>query len=64
MLLLTAGSGTTWKQMGITLAALLHRPEVLEEIRQDRELVKAAVEESVRWNATDPMFSRWVHARL
>ena len=27
-LLLAAGSGTTWKQMGITLAALLLRPEL------------------------------------
>jgi len=60
LLLLTAGSGTTWKQMGITLAALLERPDVLRAVRDDRELVKAAVEESVRWNGTDPMFSRWV----
>ena len=60
LLLLTAGSGTTWKQMGITLAALLQRPEMLEAVKEDRELVRAAVEESVRWNATDPMFSRWV----
>jgi cytochrome P450 len=60
MLLLMAGSGTTWKQMGITLAALLTRPELLEAVRQDRTLLKAAIEESVRWEATDPMFSRWV----
>jgi cytochrome P450 len=60
LLLLTAGSGTTWKQMGITLSALLARPDALDAIRADRELIKAAVEESVRWNATDPMFSRWV----
>ena len=37
MLLLAAGSGTTWKQMGITLAALLQRPDVLEAVRQDRQ---------------------------
>jgi cytochrome P450 len=60
LLLLAAGSGTTWKQMGITLAALLERPDVLAAVKRDRELVKAAVEESARWNATDPMFSRWV----
>jgi cytochrome P450 len=60
LLLLTAGSGTTWKQMGITLAALLERPDVLAAIKNDRELIKAAIEESARWNATDPMFSRWV----
>lgn len=60
LLLLTAGSGTTWKQMGITLSALLLRPNVLDALRRNRDLVKAAIEESVRWNATDPMFSRWV----
>lgn len=59
-LLLTAGSGTTWKQMGITLAALLQRPELLEAVRADRSLLKPAIEESLRWEATDPMFSRWV----
>jgi cytochrome P450 len=59
-LLLGAGSGTTWKQMGITLAALLARPELLARVRDDRDLLRAAIEESVRWNATDPMFSRWV----
>lgn len=60
MLLLAAGSGTTWKQMGITLAALLNRPEVLAAVRSDRSLLKPAIEESVRWEPTDPMFSRWV----
>ena len=33
ILLLLAGSGTTWKQLGITLAALLARPEVLDDVR-------------------------------
>lgn len=60
MLLLAAGSGTTWKQMGITLAAVLERPAVLEAVRADRQLVRAAIEESVRWMPTDPMFSRHV----
>jgi cytochrome P450 len=59
-LLLAAGSGTTWKQMGITLATLLQRPGLLARIRDDRELVRAAIEESTRWEPTDPMFSRWV----
>jgi cytochrome P450 len=60
LLLLAAGSGTTWKQMGIALAALLERPDVLAEVRDDRTLLKAAIEESLRWTPTDPMFSRWV----
>lgn len=60
LLLLAAGSGTTWKQMGITITALLQRPELLEAIRHDRELLRSAIEESLRWMPTDPMFSRWV----
>ena len=60
ILLLAAGSGTTWKQMGTTLTALLQRPEVLHAVRDDRQLLRAAIEESLRWMPTDPMFSRWV----
>ncbi|OAA21754.1 cytochrome P450 [Frankia sp. EI5c] len=60
ILLLLAGSGTTWKQMGITLTALLRRPDVLAAVRADRSLLRLAVEESVRWAPTDPMFSRFV----
>jgi cytochrome P450 len=60
ILLLGAGSGTTWKQMGITLTALLRQPELVERVRADRTLLKAAIEESLRWEPTDPMFSRWV----
>ena len=58
-LLLAAGSGTTWKQMGITLVALLERPELLAAMREDPSLLKAVVEESVRWMPTDPVFSRF-----
>jgi cytochrome P450 len=60
LLLLAAGSGTTWKQMGIVLATLLQRPELLARLRQDRGLLKPAIEEALRWMPTDPMFSRWV----
>jgi cytochrome P450 len=60
ILLLTAGSGTTWKQMGITLAALLQRPDVLQAVRDDRALLRPTIEEALRWLPTDPMFSRWV----
>lgn len=59
-LLLTAGSGTTWKQMGLTLAALLTHPDVLEAARQDSEVLKAAIEETLRWTPTDPTFARFV----
>jgi cytochrome P450 len=60
LLLLAAGSGTTWKQMGIALTALLERPAVLDAVRADRALLGPAIEESLRWMPTDPMFSRWV----
>ena len=60
LLLLGAGSGTTWKQMGTTLTTLLQRPELLEAVRADRRLLRPAIEEAIRWLPTDPMFSRWV----
>jgi len=58
-LLLAAGSGTTWKQMGITLLALLTHPRWLEAVRQDSTLLRAVLEESLRWMPTDPVFSRF-----
>ncbi len=61
-LLLAAGSGTTWKQMGITAHALLTHPEWLDRIRDDRTLLRSAIEEALRWQPTDPMFSRFVLA--
>jgi cytochrome P450 len=60
LLLLAAGSGTTWKQMGITLSLLLQHPELVEAVRADRSLLRPVIEESTRWAPTDPMFSRWV----
>jgi len=60
VLLLLAGSGTTWRQMGMVLAALLERPHLLDAVRADRALVRNAIEESVRWTPTNPMFSRFV----
>jgi cytochrome P450 len=62
ILLLLAGSGTTWRQMGTTLVALLQRPEALNAVRRDRELLRNAIDESVRWMPTNPMFSRFLTA--
>lgn len=57
-LLLLAGGGTTFRQLGITLFALLSNRDQLEDLRADRSLMAQAIEESVRWNCTDPLFYR------
>jgi cytochrome P450 len=59
-LILTAGSGTTWRQLGILLVALLKDPALLDEVREDRELLRRAIDEAVRWEPTDPIFRRLV----
>jgi cytochrome P450 len=58
-LLLAAGSGTTWKQMGITMTALLRHTEWLDAVRGDPASLRTVIEESLRWTPTDPMFSRF-----
>jgi cytochrome P450 len=59
-LILTAGSGTTWRQLGILLVALLKEPALLEAVRDDRELLRRAIDEVIRWEPTDPIFRRLV----
>ena len=59
-LIMIAGGGTSWRQLGITLWALLTHREQLEAVVEDRSLVEKAIEESLRWNATAPVFSRLV----
>jgi cytochrome P450 len=53
-----AGGGTTWRQLGITIDALMNHYHFWEACREDRSLVEAAVEESLRWRCTDPMMPR------
>jgi len=57
-LILAAGGGTTWRQLGITIFALLNNPEQFEALKADRSLLSNAILESVRWHATDLMFPR------
>ena len=57
-LLLLAGGGTTFRQMGILIFALLSNRDQLEDLRADRNLMQGAIEESVRWECTDPLFHR------
>lgn len=59
-LVMVAGGGTTWRQLGITIWALLTHPEQFEAVKADRSLLDAAIEESLRWNPTAQVFSRLV----
>ncbi len=53
-----AGGGTTWRQLGITIDALMNHYHFWEACREDRSLIDLAVEEALRWRATDPVFPR------
>jgi len=59
-LVMVAGGGTSWRQMGITLLALLTHPEQMEETKANRGLIADAVEESLRWDPTAPFHYRLV----
>ena len=59
-LVMVAGAGTSWRQMGITLFALLTHPEQFEQVKSDRSLLPQAIEEGLRWNPTAPYFYRMV----
>lgn len=59
-LILLAGGGTTWRQLGITLFALLNNPDQFEALKADRSLIPNVVLESARWHATDLIFPRQV----
>ncbi|OBB79385.1 MULTISPECIES: cytochrome P450 [Mycobacterium] len=58
LLLLAAGSGTTWKQSFITMLTLLQRPDWLARLTADPMLVRGFVGETVRWMPIDPAFAR------
>jgi cytochrome P450 len=59
-LIILAGGGTTWRQLGITLYQLLSNYHFWEACRDDRTLIEPAVEEAARWMPTDPIFQRLV----
>jgi cytochrome P450 len=48
-LLLPAGVETTYRATGNLLFALLHSPEQLAQVQEDRSLLTQAFEESIRW---------------
>jgi cytochrome P450 len=57
-LLFPAGAETTYRIFGTTLYALLHQPEWLVRLRDDRSLLEAIVEESLRWETAVTVVSR------
>jgi cytochrome P450 len=57
-LLLPAGAETTFAAMGNCLFALLTKPEVLERVRADPNLLDAVVEETLRWETSVTMVNR------
>ncbi|MDB6107726.1 MAG: hypothetical protein JWO52_7725 [Gammaproteobacteria bacterium] len=57
-LIIAAGGGTTWRQLGIALVALLTHPEQFEAVKKDRRLIDAAITESLRWHNTSAHFFR------
>ena len=59
-LIVHAGGGTTWRQLGITIMALLNHPEQMEALRNDRSLMRATIQEVTRWYPTDTAFLRYV----
>jgi cytochrome P450 len=49
LLILPAGVETTYRASGNLLVALLTYPELMEEVRADRDLLRGAIEEALRW---------------
>lgn len=49
-ILMNAGGDTSYHGFGNILTGLLTHPEQLEQVRKDRSLVPAAIEEGLRWN--------------
>ncbi len=59
-LIMIAGGGTSWRQMGIALFALLSHPEAMGAVRADAAKIETAIEESTRWVANSGLFCRLV----
>jgi cytochrome P450 len=57
-LIVLAGGGTTWRQLGITLFALLNNPDQFAALKADRGLAGKVILEAARWHPTDLVFPR------
>ena len=49
LLILPAGVETTYRASGNLLVALLTQPALMEAVRADRDMVRGAIEEALRW---------------
>ncbi len=59
-LIVQAGGGTTWRQLGIVLFALLNHPDQFDLFKADRSLFPRVILEVARWYPTDLIFPRLV----
>jgi cytochrome P450 len=49
LLILPAGVETTYRASGNLLVAMLTQPELLDSVRADRNMLRGAIEEALRW---------------
>ncbi len=57
-LLLPAGADTTYRLTGTVLWVLLHDPELMERVREDRSLIERVIQEVLRWESPVQLVSR------
>ena len=58
--LMAAAADTTYRATGAMLIGLVQNPDQLAQVRADRSLVPAAVEEALRWNGPNTFSPRMV----
>lgn len=58
-LLVPTGFETTFRALGNLLFALLTHPAQMAALREDRSLIDAAIDESLRWETSDPKITRF-----
>jgi cytochrome P450 len=57
-LLLPAGAETTFRVLGNALTALLLHPDVMDRVRENRDLLPALIDETLRWETSVTQVSR------
>lgn len=62
--LMNAGGDTSYNGFSTVLFALLNHPDQFEQVKQNRKLVAAAIEEGLRWNCPVPMIARTPHTEI